>query len=127
MTTVIYGATKEREVLPRVLYEILPYRLTEEIRSVGALGVEEIRLRSGRAASLTLPDGNRILKTVLTSLEIDGVMQRLCNGSLYAHSETITQGYVTLAGGIRVGVCGRAATEDGKIFGVYASFFVIII
>ena len=120
MATVIYGAKREREVLPRLLCELLPYRLVDEIRALGVSVIEEIRLRSGRAASLTLPSGNRMLRSVLTSIEIDAILQRICDGSLYAHNETIRQGYITLEGGIRVGICGRASTEDGKIFGVYA-------
>jgi len=42
----------------------------------------------------------------------------MCGDSLYAYSQTICQGYVTMEGGIRVGVCGRAAVEGGRIIGV---------
>lgn len=119
MATVIYGTKKEKERLPANLVSILPYRLCDEIVSCGAWEIEEIRLRSGRAASLTTPDGNVMLKTVLSRMEMEAILQTVCDGSLYAHGETIAKGYVTLAGGIRVGVCGRAAVEDGRIFGVY--------
>ena len=42
----------------------------------------------------------------------------MCEGSLYAHTATILQGYLPLKGGIRVGICGTAALENGKIIGV---------
>lgn len=119
MATVICGTKKDKEVIPRMLCELLPYRLTDEIRSLGLSVIEEIRLRSNRAASLTLPSGNRMLQTVLSPMELENILQVICDGSLYAHSETISQGYVTLRGGIRVGICGRATTEEGKILGVY--------
>ena len=118
MATVIYGTKKTAWELPANLCQILPYRLVDEIRSMGALTVEEIRLRSGRASSLTTPQGNVMLKTVLSRMEIENVLQTICEGSLYAHSETIAQGYVTLGGGIRVGICGRATVEDGRVIGV---------
>ncbi len=120
MATVIYGTKKTKDVLPASLCELLPYRLTDEIRASGVGIIEEIRLRSDRAVSLTTPNGNVMLKTVLSRMELETVLSVICDGSLYAHSETITQGYVTLAGGIRVGVCGRATVADGRILGVYA-------
>ncbi len=121
MATVIYDTPKTAFSLPAILCRILPYRVTDEIRSMGVCAIEEIRLRSGRASSLTTPQGNVILKNVLSRMEIENVLQMLCDGSLYAHSETITQGYVTLEGGIRVGICGRATVEGGRVIGVYGT------
>jgi stage III sporulation protein AA len=42
----------------------------------------------------------------------------MCGGSLYAYSQTIHEGYITLPDGIRVGVAGRAVCEEGRIIGV---------
>ena len=120
MSTTIYGAKQAKDVLPSALHGVLPYRLLDEIRATGLSAIEEIRLRSGRAVFLTTPVGNVMLKTVLSRMEVENVLQMICDGSLYAHSETITQGYVTLTGGIRVGVCGRATVENGRVIGVYA-------
>ncbi len=119
MATVIFETKKGKELLPAALVGVLPYRLTDEIRRLGMNTIEEIRLRSGKQASLTTPNGNVMLQTVLTRMELETVLQTVCDGSLYAHGDTLTQGYVTLAGGIRVGVCGRASVEDGHILGVY--------
>ena len=45
---------------------------------------------------------------------MDALLVRLCEGSLYAHRESINRGFLTLEGGIRVGLCGRAFVErDG--------------
>ena len=118
MATVIFETKKRGDFLPEILSSILPYRLTDEIRATHALGVEEIRLRSGRAVSLTTSSGNVMLKTVLDRMELETVLQSACEGSLYAHSETLCQGYVTLAGGIRIGVCGRATVVERGILGV---------
>lgn len=118
MATVIYGTKKTAWELPECLCRILPYRLFDEIRGLRHLVIEEIRLRSGRASSLTTPNGNVILKNTLTRMELECILQSICDGSLYAHSETIAQGYVILGGGIRVGICGRATVEDGRVIGV---------
>jgi stage III sporulation protein AA len=42
----------------------------------------------------------------------------MCGGSLYAYSQTIHEGYVTLPGGVRVGVAGHAVCEEGRVIGV---------
>lgn len=127
MATVInirdQGNTKER--IPSSLMRFFPYRLREELTRVGSrlragVNVEEIRLRCDKLASLTTSQGNLMLETVISRLEMDSIMQELCDGSLYAHSEAICQGYITLQNGVRVGICGRAAVENGRVIGVYS-------
>lgn len=61
---------------------------------------------------------NIILDSVVDGEQMDEIFLRLCGGSLYAHIESIAQGYISLDGGIRVGVCGHAARERGRIMGV---------
>ncbi|MBQ8331487.1 MAG: hypothetical protein IJX94_03190 [Clostridia bacterium] len=123
MATVIHGKAGGDSVLdqlPSVLLEVLPYKLTEELRRGRNGGrIEELRLRSGRRASLTVEGENVFLNTVLSRAEMDETVSKLCEGSLYAHRDSIAVGYVTLAGGIRVGICGRAAIEGERIVGVY--------
>lgn len=104
----------------------LPTGLASELRRLGGTRegrIEEIRLRSGRRVYLTLGtrEGkkNILLETFLSSGELGSILKQMCSGSLYSYSESIIKGYVSLGSGIRVGVCGRAATENGRILGVY--------
>lgn len=106
------------ECLPSHITEALPYRVSDEVRAGGYSNIEEIRLRRERCASLTVGGENIFLDTVLSGDEIDETLKKLCGGSLYAYAETIRSGYLSLPGGIRAGVCGRAALEDGKIIGI---------
>jgi len=122
MATVITPSSMvSRGKLPPILETMLPLFLLEELRRVGnARGrIEEIRLRCGRRASLTTQSGNILLDSVLDRGEMDRVVNAMCDGSLYAHRDSIAKGYLTLTGGIRVGICGRAAVEDRKVIGVY--------
>ncbi len=50
--------------------------------------------------------------------EIGSVMLRLCNDSLYAFQDEINSGFVTIDGGVRVGLCGRAVVRNGVISNV---------
>ena len=106
--------------VPSLILSALPYRLADEIaREWRGESIEEIRLRRDRYASLTLRGENRMLATALDGGELDAVLSQLCSGSLYAYSDTINKGYISLPGGIRVGVSGNAATEGGEVIGVY--------
>ncbi|MBQ8716695.1 MAG: hypothetical protein IJY43_02465 [Clostridia bacterium] len=119
-----------RQLLPSVLALALPKRLCLEVEKSVPAGdvIEELRLRRGRCASLTVSGRNLRLSTILSGMEMDDILLRFCEGSLYAHSETIVQGYLTLKGGIRVGVCGRAGVTSGDVTGVsqVASFSIRI-
>ena len=109
-----------RELLPRFLAALLPLRLLEELeRTVpGGMFPEELRLRRGRCASVTVGGENLRLATVLGGEEMETLLLQLCTGSLYAHSETLGEGYLVLSNGVRVGVCGHAAVVGGKITGI---------
>lgn len=101
--------------------ELLPARLCEELSALPAATgrVEELRVRCGRCASVTVQGKNILLRTALTRSEMDALMLAVCQGSLYAHRDTILQGYVTMQGGVRVGICGRASVDERKMIGVY--------
>lgn len=107
--------------LPPAVTAALPGRVREEIvRAVRHAGrVEELRLHTGRRATLTVRGENLPLPVVLTRSETDAMLLALCENSIYAYRDTMAQGYVTLRGGVRVGVCGRASLNDGRICGVY--------
>ncbi len=107
--------------LPNVLRKIIPAHLFCELYdTVLRIGrVDELRLRSGRHASVSVGEKNILLEYRADSHEISEIFENICEGSLYAHAETIAQGYITLAGGVRVGVVGRAVYEDERLIGVY--------
>ena len=109
-----------QKALPSFLEQLLPKRLLQEIYAAltPGLALEELRLRRGRCASLTVGGENLRLATVLDGAEMDALLPALCDGSLYAHGETVCHGYLTLKGGVRIGVCGRANTVNGRVTGV---------
>ena len=123
MATTIRTAQSRRTdtLLPPVLQAMLPERLLRELRERISPGVplEELRLRCDRRASLTLGQRNLFLETVLSRGEMDRLVDAMCDGSLYAHRDALASGYLTLPGGIRVGVCGRATVERNTVLGIY--------
>ena len=106
--------------IPEKILKMIPKHIGLEIEGIcrGGKMLEEIRLRSGNASSVTVGKKNIFLKGIVTKEDIDSVVSYVCDGSPYAYSETIKKGYITLCGGIRIGICGRAAVEEKKIIGV---------
>lgn len=80
--------------------------------------LEEIRLRAGRYVTLTIGGENIATRLRLDDHDLTDVLSALCGGSLYAYSQDVAQGFLTLPEGIRVGVAGRAALENGQVLGL---------
>ncbi len=119
MGTTIYSAPRVQWI-PLWLLKLLPEDLKRELDELrGSFAVEEIRLRRDRQSCLTTSEGTVRLQTILNGHIMDQLVHTMCDGSLYAHRETIVKGYISLPDGVRVGICGRAAVEQGRIIGVY--------
>lgn len=86
--------------------------------------LNELRLRAGKP--ILILEGERewfltgqgeftekhAFARVLKAEELEKILQHLCHYSLYAFEEEIKQGYITIAGGHRVGMVGQVVTED---------------
>ncbi len=109
--------------LPRDIAELLPRRVYGDICRAAELycGIEELRLHSGRRATLTVMHRgrreNRPTPAVLTQNEMERMLCAFAGDSLYACRDSICAGYINFRG-YRIGVCGRAAIEGGEIVGV---------
>ena len=104
--------------LPEQLASCLPPPLCDAVKKCGAFVAEEIRLHSGRVATVTCGGKNYYTNIQLKEREVNDILHRMCGGSLYAYEESINNGYIALEGGIRVGICGSAALESDKVIGV---------
>ncbi len=54
----------------------------------------------------------------ITSSEITETLRLLCEGSIYAMEDNLKEGFITIPGGHRVGICGTAVMENGNICGI---------
>ncbi len=92
--------------------------------------IQEIRLRANQPVTLSTPQGERFLfSTRMASLQqpnavvcrqdmLEGCFLRFCEQSVYAHEEELRQGYIAVAGGIRVGIAGTAVLDGECVCGV---------
>lgn len=77
--------------------------------------INEIRLHRNSVITFIASSKNVRSDIKITSDELAEVMTRLCSGSIYAHFDTIKEGYISLGKGIRAGICGKANVEYEKI------------
>jgi len=80
-------------------------------------GAEELRLRAGRAPSLVIRgDELPVLpEHIVSNAELQTVLEIATRASVHTYADNIRAGFVTAAGGVRVGLCGTVTTEDGRI------------
>ena len=52
--------------------------------------------------------------------DVDATFQRICNYSVYARQKEIVNGFITLSGGHRAGICGTAVLNDNGITNIRA-------
>ncbi len=96
------------------------YSLDEEIK----LQTAEIRLRTGKPVVLFgtygcafLSYGQGLTKEreksfVCYSQDMNEIFSRLCSFSVHSHLQSIVNGFITVQGGHRVGICGTAVTDS---------------
>ena len=77
--------------------------------------VREIRVRSGGRAVLMTMRGEISCTGILTQPQVAQMAEALCEHALYARAEEQRQGFVTLRGGHRMGLCGRVITQGQTV------------
>ncbi len=88
--------------------------------------LEEIRLRLGRPLALHGRMGDCFLsesgEAVSAAaayrpdrIDLEKALQLISSSSLYAFAEELRSGYITIPGGHRVGLCGQAVVEGGRV------------
>ena len=89
-------------------------------------GLQEIRLRAGRPVALTMPgctellarDGltrNPAAALIPSPEDLSHSLQAVLSYSVYSHQHDLAQGYVTIRGGNRVGICGSAVRQGEDV------------
>lgn len=80
--------------------------------------VNEVRLRVGGAVALVVSGRNVTLPVQMDKDEMRECFRRITGGAPYAHRDDVCRGFISLDGGIRVGVCAEARYERDKVIGV---------
>ena len=77
--------------------------------------IHELRIRCARNSSIYSFGDNYLCDHISNSDEIRNVIRELCCGSVYAYSDTIKEGYIPFANGVRAGVVGNILKKDADV------------
>lgn len=116
-------------MLNRIKNEILKY-FPMELRNMIILDEQinldevcEIRIRVNRPVILKDREKEYIIgrngKPYIAIKEvIEKIFESICSNSVYAFLEEISNGFITIFGGHRVGISGKPLYKDGKIYSI---------
>ena len=117
-TVVINRKKPEHDAcLPPILARLLPPAVKQAIRGLPCRRIEEIHLRVSSCCSATDESGvNHPLDCTWQRHDMDTLVDALCDGSRYALSRGMDEGYLCPGGGVRVGLCGLGGmrTDEGE-------------
>lgn len=80
--------------------------------------LEEIRIRVQRPIILKFNDCEKIIKYTVTTDEILSCLQMICENSIYTYQNQISEGFITIKGGHRVGISGSCVIDNGKVINI---------
>lgn len=101
------------EYLPRTIqYEILEYiKERNQVENV----IEEIRLRVNRNLTIKIGQSLTAINHKITIQELSEAFENICEKSIYSYTRQISEGFITIKGGNRVGITGSCVIENGKV------------
>ena len=95
------------------LIKIIPQNF---VKYLSKNGLEEIRIRRNKPLAIRV--NNKIFletEIICTDTDIKKIMQNATNYSFHTYLEYLKNGFITLKGGHRLGICGEILCEDDKI------------
>lgn len=101
-----------RQILSR-----LPEQISAEIGSLPdeiTRQAEEIRLRCGRQVIISFRNKEKLLSTAVTKDDLQRTLNNLIKFSYHAYEDDLARGFVTIAGGHRVGICGKVICKKDR-------------
>lgn len=97
------------------IYSKLPQKLVELIVNDN---INEITLRSNKKVVVKRNNMYISYDYIVTQPELEGILKKFCDLSVYAYLDELKKGFVTIEGGHRIGVCGTAVLKDSEIHNI---------
>lgn len=95
--------------LPAAIGDVLSRLSETDVRRT-----EEIRFRAGQMILVRCGNLQKKLDYVTSPQDLQQIINNLIQYSFYAYEEDLAKGFITIEGGHRVGICGRAVVRDGS-------------
>ncbi|MFB6465857.1 stage III sporulation protein AA [Cytobacillus sp. Hz8] len=100
------------------VFEILPKNLSEQLKEIPAFlleEMEEIRIRINKPMEVTIKGVPRFSSYIVQPEDAIQLLNKISHFSIYTMEEELKRGYVTIAGGHRIGLAGKVILEHGAV------------
>jgi stage III sporulation protein AA len=100
------------------ILRFLPKNIAEMIDKIPASQkkeIEEIRIRINRPIEITMKGIPRFIAYVIQPEDAAQLLNKISQFSLYTMEEELKRGYITVAGGHRIGLAGKVILEAGMV------------
>ena len=98
-----------------VITDLLPSKAVQELNTLDSGKICEIRMRINRHTTVNLAGRNIVTRHIASKDDIVKCIQRASGCSVYAFTDEIKNGFLTVKGGHRIGICGRASLKNGVV------------
>lgn len=96
---------------------ILPHRIRSDVDRLGKDTLQELRLRLDKPPLLVGADKTVLLDKLVSVEDISFVVNTASRYSPWS-ATSAAKGYITAAGGHRIGICGEVVLKEGHVCGV---------
>jgi stage III sporulation protein AA len=98
------------------ILNVMPMSIKEILLNIEHIeDIQEIRLKVNKPVMLQISDKEIITKFNSTSENIKTILKKMSNYSIYSIEPELKQGYITINGGHRVGICGNCIIENNTV------------
>ena len=101
------------------LCAILPDKLQHALHNLPLAQVYELRLRANAPMVACIDGKNYVLKTAdVTCDDLANIIHKASEYAIYAVLDQMVKGFITIRGGVRIGIAGELAVERGQVIAV---------
>lgn len=97
-------------ILPNAIQDRFKHFSDDQLKAI-----EEIRIRMNRPIEITANQKTSYLSYIVQSEDIEQILNKIGNHSIYTLEEELKRGYITIEGGHRIGLAGKVILENGKV------------
>ena len=98
------------------LRAILPDKVQQALRDLPLAQIYELRLRANAPVVACIDGRNYALDTVdITCEDLANIIHKASEYAIYAVLDQIVKGFITIRGGVRIGITGELVVDHGQV------------
>lgn len=101
------------------LRAILPEKVQKAFNHLPLSQIYELRLRANAPAVACVDGRNFVLKTAdITCEDLENIVHKAAEYAIYAVLDQMVKGFITIRGGVRIGIAGELVMNRGQVIAV---------